>query len=55
MKKLKVVKLGRGMAWLDVGMPDSLLDASSFIRTIEKRQGLQIANLDEIAKSLKFI
>ena len=42
-------------AWLDVGMPDSLLDASSFIRTIEKRQGLQIANLDEIAKSLKFI
>jgi len=53
--KLKVVKLGRGVTWLDVGVPDSLLEASSFIRTIEKRQGLEIANLDEIAKALGYV
>ena len=49
MNKLNVVKLGRGVTWLDVGLPDSIIEASSFIRTIEKRQGLKIANLEEIA------
>jgi glucose-1-phosphate thymidylyltransferase len=47
--QLKVVKLGRGVAWLDVGQPDALLEASQFIYTIEKRQGLKIADLDQIA------
>ena len=53
--KLNVVKLGRGVTWLDVGLPDSIIEASSFIRTIEKRQGLKIANLEEIALSLGYI
>jgi len=47
-KKLSIVKLRRGFAWLDAGTPDSLLDSSQFIQTIEKRQGLKIACLEEI-------
>ena len=52
---LGVVKLGRGFAWLDAGTPDSLLESASFIQTIEKRQGLKIACLEEIAYQQNFI
>ncbi len=54
-KKLGVIKLKRGFAWLDAGTPDSLLDAAKFIQTIEKRQGLKIACLEELAYNKGFI
>lgn len=47
--KLKVELLGRGMAWLDTGTHDGLLEAANFIETIQKRQGLYVACLEEIA------
>jgi glucose-1-phosphate thymidylyltransferase len=53
--KLKVELMGRGFAWLDTGTHDSLLEASSFIQTIEKRQGLKVACLEEIAFDKGFI
>ena len=52
---LKVFDLGRGFAWLDTGTHDSLLDAGDFVRTIEERQGLKIACLEEIAFNFKWI
>ncbi|VAV92493.1 Glucose-1-phosphate thymidylyltransferase, partial [hydrothermal vent metagenome] len=47
--QLTVQQMGRGYAWLDTGTHGSLLDAGNFVRTLEKRQGLQIGNPDEIA------
>lgn len=49
MHKLKVEKLGRGMAWFDTGTHDSLLETASFVQTIQKRQGMQICCPEEIA------
>ena len=54
-KNLKVQLLGRGFAWLDTGTHDSLMKAGQFIETIEKRQGLKVACLEEIAFRMKFI
>jgi len=52
---LKVELLGRGFAWLDTGTHDSLMEAGQFIHTIEKRQGLKVACLEEIAFNMKYI
>jgi glucose-1-phosphate thymidylyltransferase len=53
--KLKTKLMGRGYAWLDTGTQDSLLEASNFIQTIEKRQGLKIACIEEIAFEMGYI
>jgi len=53
--KLNVSLLGRGMAWLDTGTHDSLLQASNFISTIEQRQGLKVACIEEIAYKKGYI
>jgi len=52
---MKIERLGRGVAWLDTGTHESLLQASNFIETIEQRQGLKVACLEEIAYQLQYI
>ena len=54
-KKLKVITLGRGIAWMDVGSYDSLLDASNFVSVLQKKQGFQIACIEEIAYRMGYI
>lgn len=53
--RLKLETMGRGYAWLDTGTHESLLEASAFIETIEKRQGLKVACLEEIAYEMGYI
>jgi glucose-1-phosphate thymidylyltransferase len=53
--RLRVIPLGRGVAWLDTGTHESLLEAANFIATIEKRQGLKIGCLEEIALRMGFV
>lgn len=55
MKQLFVEKIGRGVAWLDTGTHESLMEASSFIEVIEKRQGLKVACVEEIAYHMGYI
>ena len=52
---LKVEMLGRGYAWLDTGTPDSLIDASNYIATIQRRQGLKIGCIEEVAYRMGYI
>lgn len=54
-KQLKIQLLGRGFAWLDTGTHDSLSEASTFVEVVEKRQGLKVACLEEIAYKQKWI
>jgi glucose-1-phosphate thymidylyltransferase len=53
--KLNVTKLGRGIAWFDTGTPENLLEAGVFVRAIQKRQGRQIACIEEIALYQQYI
>jgi len=54
-KRLKVEQMGRGFTWLDTGTQDSLLEASQFVQTLEKRQGMKISCLEEIAFRMGYI
>ena len=54
-KALHIEKMGRGFAWLDTGTFESLIDAATFVQTLETRQGMKVACLEEIAFNLGYI
>jgi glucose-1-phosphate thymidylyltransferase len=54
-QSLKVELMGRGFAWLDTGTHESLMEASNYIQTIENRQGLKVACIEEIAFEMGYI
>ena len=54
-KKLHVELLGRGIAWLDTGTHDALVEASNFIKTVENREGKKVSCLEEIAYKYNYI
>ncbi|MGD0423487.1 MAG: glucose-1-phosphate thymidylyltransferase RfbA [Candidatus Bathyarchaeia archaeon] len=54
-RQLKLIKLSRGIAWLDTGTPDSLLETSQYVATIERRQGLKVACIEEVAYRMGYI
>ena len=53
--KLKLLNLGRGYTWFDAGIVDSFMEASNFVQTIQKRQGLKISCIEEVAYYMNFI
>tara|TARA_Y100001935_G_scaffold31516_1_gene24770 strand:- start:783 stop:1661 length:879 start_codon:yes stop_codon:yes gene_type:complete len=54
-QKLRMVKMGRGFTWLDTGSQETLLEASQFVQTLEKRQGMKISCIEEIAYRMGYI
>src|SRR5207302_286704 len=52
---LHVALMGRGVAWLDTGTPDSLLQAAGFVAAVEQRQGLKIGSIEEVAYRMGFV